>query len=156
MSDAESVANDIAERRAIHNAGMPPEPDAKLLLLCRQWHGLERALEHTTDQLDKWELLSKTNSPTASTVNSATSRPPLLRRASLEVAQDRLLDLQDKITEHIANLPALTMSGLAAKLAIAAAAPIYANDRGLIQSALEDSLRIPSSTRLAPSEKFPV
>lgn len=150
MSDAEVVINRPAEWRSIHKAGMSPEPDARLLLLCRQWHELERALERATEQLSGWELLSKINSPTASAINSSSSRSSVPREASLELAQDRLMDLQDKIVEQIATLPALTISGLTAKLVLAAAAPIYANDRGLTQSVLEDSLRIPRSTRLHP------
>ena len=146
MSDAEGVINGPLEWRAIHKAGPSPEPDARLLLLCRQWQGLERALERATDQLNEWELAPRNKSPTAAAINNSRSRSP----ASLEVAQDRLVDLQDKIAEQIAALPALTMSGLTAKLAIAAAAPIYANDWGLTESALEDSLRVPRSTLLDP------
>src|SRR5687768_8906923 len=114
MSEEEGVINGPLEWRSIQKAGPSPEPDARLLLLCRQWHGLERALERATDQLNEWDLPSRNNSQAAAAINNSRSRSPV----SLEVAQDRLVELQDKIVEQIAALPALTMSGLTAKLAI--------------------------------------
>jgi hypothetical protein len=44
---------------------------------------LERALGHTTDQLDEWDLQSKTNSPTTSAINSSTSRPDWWRAITI-------------------------------------------------------------------------
>lgn len=67
-----------------------------------------------------------------------------------EAKQDRIHELQAKVSEQIAELPATTMQGLNAKLSIVAAEPLYAEDQGIAASALEDTRRIDTAARLSP------
>jgi hypothetical protein len=68
-----------------------------------------------------------------------------------EAKANRLHELQTEIEEQIAELPASTMEGLNAKLAIVRAEPFLSNDNGIAESALADMRRIDIRTALNPS-----
>ena len=59
-----------------------------------------------------------------------------------EAKLERVQDLQAEISEQIAELPANTMQGLNAKLPIVNAEPLWAQETGIAESALEDMRRI--------------
>jgi hypothetical protein len=67
-----------------------------------------------------------------------------------EAKANRLYELQAKVSEQIAALPAHTMEGLNAKLAIVRAEPLYAQDQGIAQSVLADMQRIDTRSPLSP------
>jgi hypothetical protein len=67
-----------------------------------------------------------------------------------EAVRMRISALQQKVSEQIVALPAHTMSGLQAKLAIVHKNPFYAQAQGIAQSALADVLRIEIGARLNP------
>jgi hypothetical protein len=67
-----------------------------------------------------------------------------------EAKANRLHDLQAIVSEQIAAMPASTMEGLNAKLAIVRAEPLYAQENGIAQSALDDMRRIDTGAALSP------
>jgi hypothetical protein len=89
---------------------------------CLAAHGQwEAALKARTAEVDRWDAASK-----------------------------RLTDIQRELAERIAEQPAHTMAGLRAKLDIINAEPLWAEETGITESALEDVRRINPHAQLSP------